>query len=592
MNSLQGKSWSSQFGQLITAIILGVVLVACGGSKKSDRTPNPFSFTAQTGVELSTVVESNAITVTDINKSVDISVTGGEYSIAGGAYTGAAGTVTEGQSVTIRLTSSDSYSTQTSATLTIGGVAGTFSVTTLDDNVPDAFSFTAQNEIAVETLVESNSVTITGLAVASPISISGGEYSIAGGEFTDAEGTIENDQTVVVRQTSSADLETTTEAVLTIGGVEGAFAVTTPGKYNFEGVTGVALNARLQTHIVEINDIGDSTPISIENGEYQLDRGAWTDQAGFIDNGQEVRVRARAGDDYSVSTTARLNIGESWGLFNVTTKEHGDFISVWKTDNSGVSGDNQITLPLEADGSYDFSVDWGDGTTSQITQWDQAEVTHTYTEVGEYTVTISGEIVGFRFNNSGDENKFIDVQHWGALRVGNNGSYFYGANDLISSANDSLDLSGTTNLENMFRSTAKFGNVFTGDISNWDVSSVNTMTAMFLRAVLFNSDISRWDVSSVIVMGTMLEDASAFDSDISQWDVLSATSIGLNDSGLSTENYSAALIAWSELGAIQDGTELDADGLSYSSSASIARELLVNDKNWDISGDVAVTLAN
>ncbi len=590
MNSLKGNSRQSFLTQLLPAVILSVFLLACGGGggggTPDDLTPNAFTFTAQTDVELSTVVESNAITVSSINQPVSISISGGEYSIAGGNYTSATGTISNGQSVTVRLTSSENYSTQTDATLTIGGVSGTFSVTTLDDTFPDAFSFEAQTEVEVSTQVTSNEVTITGLAAASPISITGGEYSIDGGEFSDAEGSIENDQTVVVRQTSSTDPETTTEAILTIGGVEGSFAVTTPGKYNFEGFTGVALNARLQTHIVTIDDIGDSTPISIENGEYQLDRGAWTDQAGFIDNGQEVRVRANAGSDYSVTTTARLNVGDSWGLFNVTTKEHGNFISVWKTDNPGTSDDNQITLPLEADGNYDFTVDWGDGTTSQITQWDQAEVTHTYANAGEYTVTISGEFVGFRFNNSGDADKLIDIQHWGSLRLGNNGRAFTGANNFQFSGTDALDLTDVTDLSATFHVSfiGEFGSPFNGYIENWDVSEVTNFESFFRGVKEFNKSLSRWDVSSAQNMEGMFANATLREMDISQWDVSSVENMEqfLFGASLTTENYSKALNAWSRLSSLKLDVTLDASSNFYNSSAVEARALIIDSFNWVI----------
>ncbi len=584
MNSLQGKSWFSQFGQILTAIILGIALVACGGGKKSDRTPNPFSFSAQTGVELSTVVESNSITVSDINKSVAITVTGGEYSIAGGAFTSSAGEVTEGQAVTVRLTSSDSYSTQTSATLTIGGVSGTFSVTTLDDTTPDAFAFSAQTEVALSTQVSSNEVTISGINVAAPIVVSGGEYSIDGGEFTAEDGSIEATQTLVVRQTSSVDPETVTEMTLTIGGVSGVFSVTTQGRYTFEGFTGVALNARLQTHIVAISDIGDSTPISIENGEYQIDRGAWTDQAGFIDNNQKVRVRANAGDDYGVTTTARLNIGESWGVFNLTNKEHGDFISIWKTDNPGFSNDDQITLPLDADGNYDFTVDWGDGSTDQITQWDQAEVTHTYTSAGEYSVVISGTIEGFSFETKSgevDREKIIEIQSWGTLKLSNNSSgSFSGALNLVLTADDALDLSGVESLSSMFVGASNFD----GNIENWDISSVTSLSSFMEGADAYSGELSRWNVSQVTNFKDMLSGATKFNGKVGQWDIRNATDMdGMLDlTGMSTENYSEALLAWSQLTGVPESMEFSALEVFYNESAIGARSFLINDKGWFI----------
>jgi uncharacterized delta-60 repeat protein len=95
-----------------------------------DTTPDGFSFTDQTGLPPNAEVQSNEITVAGINAPAPISVVGGEYSINGGAFTATAGTVANGERVRVRVTASGSYSTTVSATLTIGGVSDTFSVTT------------------------------------------------------------------------------------------------------------------------------------------------------------------------------------------------------------------------------------------------------------------------------------------------------------------------------------------------------------------------------------------------------------------------------------------------------------------------------
>ena len=97
----------------------------------SDTTPDAFSFADQTNVALSTAITSNAITVSGINAPAAISVVGGSYSINGGAFVGSSGTVSNGARVQVRVSSSAAYSTATQATLTIGGVSDTFSVTTL-----------------------------------------------------------------------------------------------------------------------------------------------------------------------------------------------------------------------------------------------------------------------------------------------------------------------------------------------------------------------------------------------------------------------------------------------------------------------------
>ena len=97
------------------------------------------------------------------------------------------------------------------------------------DTTPDPFSFTAKVNVALSTQATSNSITVSGINTAAPISITGasGEYSINGGAFTNIAGTVNNTQTVIVRQTSSASAGTVSTVTLNIGGVSAGFDVTT-----------------------------------------------------------------------------------------------------------------------------------------------------------------------------------------------------------------------------------------------------------------------------------------------------------------------------------------------------------------------------
>ena len=47
------------------------------------------------------------------------------------------------------------------------------------------------------------------------------------------------------------------------------------------------------------------------------------------------------------------------------------FISVWKIDEAGDS----ITLPLREGFNYNFTVDWGDGSISEVTSYDNVDIT-------------------------------------------------------------------------------------------------------------------------------------------------------------------------------------------------------------------------
>ncbi len=97
-----------------------------------DTTPDAFTFTDQTDVAVSTLTTSNSITISGINIGASVSVTGDgspQVSIAGGAW-GTSGTINNGESLQVRLTSSANGSTASTATVTVGGVSDSWSVTT------------------------------------------------------------------------------------------------------------------------------------------------------------------------------------------------------------------------------------------------------------------------------------------------------------------------------------------------------------------------------------------------------------------------------------------------------------------------------
>ena len=192
--------------------------------------PDQFNFIDQTDVALNTVVTSNEITVSGLAMETVIYISGGTYSINSGSYKSTSDTVSNGDKITVRLTSSGSYSTTKSAILTIGGVSDTFSVTTQaapPDTIPAQFTFTDKTGVALNTTVISNAITVSGINEAASISIVDGMYSINGGLYTSDVGTVNNGNTVTIQLDSSGNYSTKTEATLTIGGVSDTFSVTT-----------------------------------------------------------------------------------------------------------------------------------------------------------------------------------------------------------------------------------------------------------------------------------------------------------------------------------------------------------------------------
>jgi uncharacterized delta-60 repeat protein len=190
----------------------------------ADTTPDAFDFEDQTSVPRSTSVSANIVTISGITGAAAVSVENGRHSVGcTGSYRTTSSTITNGQTLCIDTYSSASFSTARTATIAIGGVTDTFTVTTLaEDTTPDAFTFASQSNLTQGTLATSNSITVTGTNSPAPISVSNGEFSrYCSGVFTtDSALMVDPGDTVCVRHTVAAGSNTTT---LTIGGVSGTF---------------------------------------------------------------------------------------------------------------------------------------------------------------------------------------------------------------------------------------------------------------------------------------------------------------------------------------------------------------------------------
>ena len=314
--------------QLFSACALTAALTACGGGSDSspDRTPSSFSFATQSNAELGAQATSPAVTITSISNNTPISITGGEYSINGGAFTSAAGTINNNQTVRVRTTAGDAFGDVSTVSLTIGETTASFNATTLDQDItPDALTFAAISDAALSTQVASAAQTIAGINDAAPISIDNGEYKINDGDFIATAGTVSAGDTVTVRLTTSADFNAASVATLTVGDATAPFSVTTllqditPNALAFTAITNADLAAPVASNAVTVEGINDVAPISIENGQYSIDGGDFTAEAGTIEAGSSVVVQLLTSTDFNTASTATLTVGELASAFSATT---------------------------------------------------------------------------------------------------------------------------------------------------------------------------------------------------------------------------------------------------------------------------------
>ncbi len=271
------------------------------------------------------------------------------------------------------------------------------------------------------------------------------------------------------------------------------------------------------------------------------------------------------------------------------------FITKWR-----ILGNRSLTLPLKPGSSlnYNFTVDWGDGNTSEVTSFNDSDKVHQYESHGEYKVTIKGLCEGFQNDSSSRRN---------LLKVSNLGNM--GWKDLSKAFKDNSNLegvfggntSGVTNMSHMFYEARKATPETSGwdtsnvtnmsfmfsyafkvnpDTSDWDTSSVTNMKGLFYGTQVATPDTSRWDTSSVTDMSLAFSYAAQAIPDTSRWDFSNVTNVHnlFFSSGLSIESYSKFLISFDERAPTSTSIQkvIDVSTLQYNSSAVSARANLVS----------------
>lgn len=240
------------------------------------------------------------------------------------------------------------------------------------------------------------------------------------------------------------------------------------------------------------------------------------------------------------------------------------------------------TLQLDPSGTYDFTIDWGDGSSDVITSYNQPEATHTYASTGvNYDLSATGTIDNTRFIEFGSPSILNNISQWGNFKIDTTNTFtntkfsqgftfpetapnittqnltetFYGAtgpsssNRLTLNLND-WDVSNATSMSGMFQNfnyfdlyigdwdvsnVTNFSNMFytaynssiADDITGWDTSSATNMSNMFrsdfATAIIFNQDISTWNVGNVTDFSNMFRRNNNFNQPIGSWDTSSAT---------------------------------------------------------------------
>jgi len=374
----------------------------------ADTTPDAFSFDSVSGVNPGAFVESPTIvTVSGLNTGTNIAVSNGQYKIGTGNYTTSSGSVVNGNQIRAGNNASSSFNTSVQTTINIGGVLGYFTSTTRAPVVnPNAFAFTDATNALAGTTYTSATITITGLEPNySPITVScsnglvdagtstlSGTFAASKAVTTSGTGTIVV-ATSVVSSSSSGGIA---ESTVTIGDKSDAYRVTTttntmPNIFTFNTVSGVALSTLQTSNTITVSGLGGgSVPVSVTNGQYSKNGGAWNNpgtNTTAVDN-DTFAVRHTSAGTNSTNTDTSLLIGARAGSFRSTTLAAA----------GGVYGIQVF------DASGNIMLDISDNTIKDFGTYSIGSVTTNTTITG---VPITNNSIALVTNNNGDGDNAI-----------------------------------------------------------------------------------------------------------------------------------------------------------------------------------------
>lgn len=152
------------------------------------------------------------------------------------------------------------------------------------DSTPNAFSFTAANNVVAGSTQTSNTITLSGMdaGASAGVTVTGGTYSKNSSGYTSAAGTGSVNDTFSVRHTASSAGSTAVNTSLNVGGVSSTFTSTTaagtsdvtPNALNWANIsTG---NSSANTNSQTVTGINTAITLRVDFDE---DRGNYTLQA-------------------------------------------------------------------------------------------------------------------------------------------------------------------------------------------------------------------------------------------------------------------------------------------------------------------------
>jgi len=294
----------------------------------------------------------------------------------------------------------------------------------------------------------------------------------------------------------------------------------------------------------------DNCGMSVENYSKSLE--GWAAQTN-IERGLQLNAEGLKYNASAKAARKQLREGKGWRIRGDADENDRPFITRWKGEAR-----KELRIPIYGN-NYKLIIKRASDGSVLVTEngWYDTSYSYIPTEDGELLVEAGPEGVSSIRMNGGSAEALLRVEQFGTVQWQ---TMWYA-------------FSGCKNLQ------------FAAGIDVPDLSKVTNMSGMFSRCISFNHPLNNWNVSKVTDMNCMFSDCTSFNQDLGMWKLERCQELGLDNCGMSVENYSKSLVGWAAQTNIKRGLQLNAEGLKYNASGKAARKQLIEGKNWRIRDD-------
>lgn len=326
----------------LALIVMSASLAACGGSgggggneDPTGQTIDPFTFTPVDNAVPGELVYSEQVTLGGFSDPIDISVEGGAYCVNlvqdenGDNCTDAAGTVNAGDTLNLRATASETSGEQAEVIVALtDGAELSYSTsfvvaTRVDSSLPAEVKIPNLKGVDANSGNLTDAVVVDGFTGVLTVSADdeGVTISVDGGPFVEGPVDIVAGQSVAFSLPAIVEPGEVTRTVRFSNGEDEITtditvetrdpAQTAPADFAFSHIEDAELDADVVTvSPVTLEGNFAGLPLKIWGGEYSLNGGEFTTEAGSVSAGDSLALRVHTANQFETESRARITIDD------------------------------------------------------------------------------------------------------------------------------------------------------------------------------------------------------------------------------------------------------------------------------------------